>query len=38
MGNALPEVFAAAKEVAPSVTEDGLAYVIEKHILTNGRS
>jgi Cof subfamily protein (haloacid dehalogenase superfamily) len=38
MGNALPEVFAVATEVAPPVMEDGLAYVIEKHILTNGRS
>jgi Cof subfamily protein (haloacid dehalogenase superfamily) len=38
MGNALPEVFAAANEVAPAVTEDGLAYVIEKHILLNGRA
>ena len=38
MGNALAEVFAAADEVAPAVTEDGLAYVIEKHILSNGRS
>ena len=38
MSNALPEVFAAANEIAPAVTEDGLAYVIEKHILANGRS
>lgn len=32
MGNARPEVFAVADEVAPAVAEDGLAYVIEKHI------
>ena len=38
MGNALPEVFAAANEVAPTVTDDGLAYVIEKQVLANGRS
>jgi Cof subfamily protein (haloacid dehalogenase superfamily) len=38
MGNALPEVFAAANAVAPAVTEDGLAYVIEKYILANGRA
>jgi hypothetical protein len=37
MANALPEVFAVADEVAPAVTEDGLAYVIERHILSNGR-
>jgi hypothetical protein len=37
MANALPEVFEAAKVVAPSVTEDGLADVIERYILTNGR-
>lgn len=36
MGNALPEVFAAASVVAPPVTEDGLADVIEKYILANG--
>lgn len=35
MGNARPEVFAIADEVAPAVTEDGLAFVIEKHILTH---
>ena len=33
MGNSLPEVFAAANEVAPPVEEDGLAHVIEKYIL-----
>ncbi len=33
MGNALPEVFEAADVVAPAVTEDGLAYVIEKYLL-----
>jgi Cof subfamily protein (haloacid dehalogenase superfamily) len=38
MGNALPEVFVDANEIAPAVTEDGLAYVIEKHILANGRA
>jgi hydroxymethylpyrimidine pyrophosphatase-like HAD family hydrolase len=38
MGNAVPELLEIADEVAPAVTEDGLAYVIEKHILTNGRS
>lgn len=38
MGNALPEVFAAANEIAPAVTEDGLAHVVEKYILANGRA
>ncbi len=37
VANALPEVFAVADEVAPPVTEDGLAHVIERHILNNGR-
>lgn len=38
MGNALPEVLAAANTIAPAVTEDGLAYVVEKYILANGRT
>jgi Cof subfamily protein (haloacid dehalogenase superfamily) len=38
MGNAAPEVIAAADLVAPSVTEDGLATVIEELVLRNGRS
>jgi Cof subfamily protein (haloacid dehalogenase superfamily) len=37
VANALPEVLAVADEVAPPVTEDGLAHVIERHILNNGR-
>ena len=37
VANALPEVFAVADEIAPPVMEDGLAYVIERHILANGR-
>lgn len=37
VANAMPEVFAVADEIAPAVTEDGLAYVIERHILSNGR-
>ncbi len=37
MGNAMPEVFAAADVVAPPVMEDGLAYVIENYILADGR-
>lgn len=37
VANALPEVFALADEIAPPVTEDGLAHVIERHILSNGR-
>ena len=37
MGNAAPEVIAAADQVAPSVTEDGLATVIEEFVLHNGR-
>jgi Cof subfamily protein (haloacid dehalogenase superfamily) len=35
MGNASPEVLAVADVVAPSVTEDGLADVIERYILSN---
>lgn len=38
MGNASPEVFAAANVIAPGVAEDGLAYVIEKYILADGRA
>ncbi|MCU0510106.1 MAG: Cof-type HAD-IIB family hydrolase [Anaerolineae bacterium] len=38
VANALPEVFAVADEIAPAVTEDGLAHVIERHILSNGRN
>jgi Cof subfamily protein (haloacid dehalogenase superfamily) len=37
VANALPEVFAVADEIAPAVTEDGLAHVIERHIFNNGR-
>lgn len=37
VANAMPDVLAVADEVAPSVMEDGLAYVIERHILSNGR-
>jgi Cof subfamily protein (haloacid dehalogenase superfamily) len=37
VANALPEVFAVADEIAPPVTEDGLAHVIERHFLDNGR-
>ena len=37
MGNAAPEVIAAADLVAPSVAEDGLAVVIEELVLRNGR-
>jgi Cof subfamily protein (haloacid dehalogenase superfamily) len=37
VANALPEVFAVADEVAPPVTEDGLAHVIERYFLNNGR-
>jgi Cof subfamily protein (haloacid dehalogenase superfamily) len=37
MGNAAPEVIAAADWVAPPVTDDGLAVVIEKYVLRNGR-
>ncbi len=37
MGNAAPEVKAAASLIAPSVQEDGLAAVIEEYILRNGR-
>jgi Cof subfamily protein (haloacid dehalogenase superfamily) len=37
MGNAAPEVIAAADCVAPSVTQDGLAAVIEEFVLRNGR-
>lgn len=35
MANALPEVFELADVVAPAVTDDGLAYVIEKYVLGN---
>lgn len=38
MANALPEVFEAADLVAPAVTEDGLADVIERYILAGGQS
>jgi len=38
MGNAAPEVMAAADRVAPSVSEDGLATVIEEFVLRNGRA
>jgi Cof subfamily protein (haloacid dehalogenase superfamily) len=37
MGNAAPEVIAAADRVAPSVFDDGLAAVIEEFVLRNGR-
>ena len=37
MGNAAPEVIAAADWVAPSVFDDGLAAVIEEFVLRNGR-
>ena len=37
MGNAAPEVIAVADRVAPSVTDDGLAAVIETFVLRNGR-
>ncbi len=37
MSNASPEVLAIADVIAPSVTEDGLADVIEHYILSNGR-
>jgi Cof subfamily protein (haloacid dehalogenase superfamily) len=37
MGNAIPEVLAAANWVAPTVEEDGVAAVIEKYVLRNGR-
>lgn len=37
MANASPEVFAVADIIAPSVTEDGLADVIERYILSDGR-
>ena len=35
MGNALPELKAIADYIAPSVTEDGVATVIEKFVLTS---
>jgi Cof subfamily protein (haloacid dehalogenase superfamily) len=38
MGNAAPEVIAAADRVAPSVFDDGLAAVIEEFVLRNGRA
>jgi Cof subfamily protein (haloacid dehalogenase superfamily) len=38
MGNAAPEVIAAADRVAPSVFDDGLAAVIEEYVLRNGRA
>ena len=38
MGNAAPEVMAAADWVAPAVTEDGLAVAIETLVLRNGRA
>jgi Cof subfamily protein (haloacid dehalogenase superfamily) len=37
MGNAAPEVIAAADLVAPTVCDDGLAAVIEEYVLRNGR-
>ena len=37
IGNAAPEVIAAADCVAPSVFDDGLAAVIEEFVLRNGR-
>jgi Cof subfamily protein (haloacid dehalogenase superfamily) len=37
MGNAAPEVIAAADWVAPPVAEDGLATVIDRFVLRNGR-
>ena len=37
IGNAAPEVIAAADRVAPSVFDDGLAAVIEEYVLRNGR-
>jgi hydroxymethylpyrimidine pyrophosphatase-like HAD family hydrolase len=37
VANALPETLAAADVIAPAVTEDGLADVIERYILNNGR-
>lgn len=37
MGNAAPAVLAAADWVAPSVYEDGVATVIERFVLRNGR-
>jgi Cof subfamily protein (haloacid dehalogenase superfamily) len=37
IGNAAPEVIAAADWVAPSVFDDGLAVVIEEFVLRNGR-
>lgn len=37
MANASPEVLAVADLVAPAVTEDGLADVIERYILSHGR-
>ncbi len=37
MGNAAPEVIAAADWVAPPVAEDGLATIIERFVLKNGR-
>lgn len=37
MGNAAPEVIAAADRVAPTVFDDGLAAVIEEYVLRNGR-
>jgi Cof subfamily protein (haloacid dehalogenase superfamily) len=37
MGNAAPEVIAAADCVAPSVYDDGLAAVIEEYLLRNGQ-
>ena len=38
MGNAAPEVIAAADRVAPSVFDDGLAAVVEEYVLRNGRA
>jgi Cof subfamily protein (haloacid dehalogenase superfamily) len=36
MGNAIPEVLAAADWLAPSVEDDGVAAVIERYVLRNG--
>lgn len=33
MGNACPELKAVADYIAPSVTEDGLAHVVDRYIL-----
>jgi hypothetical protein len=35
MGNAVPELKAIADYIAPSVTDDGMATVIEKFILNS---